>query len=214
MTKPAQITERVYFLDVPKSCGALPDYRRRLYLSVPKQNRMKTPLLLATLLIIITSCNSKKQASQTSSTITTVDSAAALTKRPTPDAPRTAADRLVRALYFEHNKTDNPFRETSSGVLIDQFFTPPLADKLWKKVSKAGYKAPKINPLFNAPDADVSKMWVEPAAIGGVRAIVYVTYLLAGKPAEVRVDLVQNAGRWRITELTYPGGKTLTGQFS
>lgn len=173
---------------------------------------MKIPVLLATLLITIASCNSKRPADQPNSATITVDSAAALAKRPGPDAPRTAADRLVRALYFEHNKTDNPFRETKTGVLIDQFFTPPLADKLWRNVSKADYKAPRINPLFNAPNADVAKIWVEPAAIGGSRAIVYVTYLLAGKPAEVRVDLVQNGGRWRITELTYPAGKTLTGQ--
>lgn len=165
------------------------------------------------LLLLLISCETKKAASQADSAVATVDSAAALTKRPGPDAPRSAADRLVRALYFEHNKTDNPFRETRTGTLIDQFFAPALADKIWKKVSQPGYKAPKLNPLFNAPDAGITKTWVEPAAVGGSRAIVYVTYLQAGKPAEIRVDLVQTAGRWRITELTYPAGKTLTGQF-
>ncbi|RYF68920.1 MAG: hypothetical protein EOO39_18540 [Cytophagaceae bacterium] len=174
---------------------------------------MKTSFLLASLLLLVfCSCDNKKPAGQTSSETATVDSAAALTKRPGPDAPRSAADRLVRALYFEHNKTDNPFRETRTGTVIDQFFARPVADKIWKRVSNAGYKVPKVNPLFNAPDADITKIWVEPAAVGGSRAIVYVTYLLAGKPAEVRVDLLQTAGRWRITELTYPAGKTLTGQ--
>ena len=174
---------------------------------------MKTPLLFAGLLLTtFASCDTKKTGSETNSSTATVDSAAALTKRPGPDAPRSAADRLVRALYFEHNKKDNPFRETKTGVLIDQFFAKPLADKIWKKVSQTGYKAPKVNPLFNAPDASITKTWVEPAAVGGSRAIVYVTFLQAGKPAEVKVDLVQTAGRWRITELTYPAGKTLTQQ--
>ncbi|MBO0952070.1 hypothetical protein [Fibrella forsythiae] len=174
---------------------------------------MKTSFLLISLLFVgLCSCNTKKPTSQASSETVTVDSAAALTKRPGPDAPRSAADRLVRALYFEHNKTDNPFRETRTGTIIDQFFARPVADRIWKRVSNAGYKAPKLNPLFNAPDASISKIWVEPAAVGGTRALVYVTYLLAGKPAEIRVDLLQTAGRWRITELTYPDGKTLTKQ--
>ncbi len=175
---------------------------------------MKTTLLVALLLLTtLISCDSKKTDTKTSSATAPVDSAAALTKRPGPDAPRSAADRLVRALYFEHNKTDNPFREVKTGVLIDQFFAKPLADKIWRKVSQPGYKAPKVNPLFNAPDASITKTWVEPATVGGSRAIVYVTYLQAGKPAEIRVDLVQTAGRWRITDLTYPAGKTLSTQF-
>ncbi|MEZ0542348.1 hypothetical protein [Fibrella arboris] len=171
---------------------------------------MKTPFLLTALLVtVLFACDSKKPAGQNSAV--PADSAATLAKRPGPDAPRSAADRLVRALYFEHNKTDNPFRETKDGTIIDQFFARDVADKIWKRVSQPGYKAPNVNPLFNAPDATVSKTWVEPAAVGGSRAIVYVTYLSAGKPAEVRVDLAQTAGRWRITELTYPAGKTLTG---
>lgn len=175
---------------------------------------MKASLFVASLLLTaLVSCETKKTDGKASSATAPVDSAAALTKRPGPDAPRSAADRLVRALYFEHNKTDNPFREVKTGVLIDQFFVRSLADKIWKKVSQPGYKAPKVNPLFNAPDASITKTWVEPAAVGGSRAVVYVTYLQAGKPAEIRVDLVQTAGRWRITELTYPDGKTLSAQF-
>lgn len=175
---------------------------------------MKTPLLLTALLVAaFLSCDTKKSGSETTSSTTASDSTALLAKRPGPDAPRSAADRLVRALYFEHNKTDNPFRDNKSRTTIDQFFTPTLADKIWQNMSKKGYKALKVNPLFNAADAGITKTWVEPAAIGGSRAIVYVTFQQAGKPAEVKVDLVQTAGRWRITELTYPEGKTLTGQF-
>ena len=171
------------------------------------------PLLLTTLLLAaLLSCETKKSENQTTSSTTNSDSTAMLAKRPGPEAPRLAADRLIRALYFEHNKKENPFRDSKSRTLIDQFFIPTLADKIWQNVSKKGYKAPKVNPLFNAPDAGITKTWVEPAAVGGSRARVYVTFLQTGKPAEVKVDLVQTAGRWRITELTYPAGKTLTGQ--
>ena len=64
--------------------------------------------------------------------------------------------------------------------------------------------------MYNAPDADIKKMWVEPAAIGGTRAIVYVTFTNKDKPEEVKIDMQQLAGRWGITEINYPNDQQLT----
>ncbi len=176
---------------------------------------MPMRLLVFTLLVISLSCQTKpkQEAKTTSTTATTVeDSAAILAKRPGPDAPRTAADRLIRALYFEHNKKENPMRETKDRALIDQFFAKPVADLIWNDVQKASSQInrSKINLLFNAPDTAIKKTWVLPAVIGGSRAIVYVTFENKAKPEEVRVDLKQVAGRWRITDMLYPNGKLLT----
>lgn len=159
------------------------------------------------------SCQTKpKQETPTTSATVTEDSAASLTKRPGPDTPRSAADRLVRALYFEHNKTENPTRETKDRALIDQFFATSTADLIWKDVKKTSGKLnrSKINLLYNAPDASIKKTWVLPAVIGGSRAIVYVTFENNAKPEEIRVDMQQVAGRWRITDIQYPNGKSLT----
>ncbi|WP_461108637.1 hypothetical protein [Spirosoma koreense] len=140
------------------------------------------------------------------------DSAALLAKRPGPDAPRSAADRLVRALYFEHNTKENPFRETKDRSLIEQFFAKPVAEQIWNDAQKGSGKInrTKTNLLFDAPDSAVKKTWVEPAAVGGSKAIVYVTFLNNNKPEEIRIELNQIASRWRITEMTYPNGKRLT----
>ena len=169
---------------------------------------MNLSRLLIALLTLSLSCQTKpKEENQVTSTTATAaeDSTTALMNRPGPDAPRSAADRLVRALYFEHQKQENPFRETKDRSLVDQFFAKPVADKIW-----SSKKATKANLLFNAPDAAITKTWVEPAAVGGTRAVVYVTFQNKGKPAEIKIDLQQFAGRWRITEMRYPDGKLLT----
>ncbi|GAB3994081.1 hypothetical protein GCM10028807_30990 [Spirosoma daeguense] len=156
---------------------------------------------------------SKQESSTTSTTVKAPeDSASLLAKRPVEGAPRSAADRLVRALYFEHNKKENPLRETKDRSLIEQFFTKSTSDIIWADAQKKDGKVnrSKINLLFNAPDSSIKKMWVEPAAIGGTRAIVYVTFEENGKPEEVKVDMQQVAGRWRINEMYYSKGMQLT----
>ena len=153
-------------------------------------------------------CQSKPKQESTSAVVAVDDSAASLSKRPGPDAPRSAADRLVRALYFEHSKKENPLRETRDRAVVDQFFAPALANHIW---ARQGKRAAGINPLLGVSDTDVSKIWVEPAAVGGTRAVVYVTFQKAGKPQEIKVELVRiDQSRWRIAELTYPDGRRLS----
>ncbi|UFH56682.1 hypothetical protein [Spirosoma sp. KNUC1025] len=168
------------------------------------------------ILLITVACQTKpKQEAQTAETSETTqnDSTLALTTRPKPGAPRSAADRLVRALYFEHNTKENPFREAKDRTLIDQFFAKPTADLIWNDAQKATGKVnrKKVNLLYNAPDASIKKTWVEPAAIGGSKSIVYVTFLNNNKPEEARIELNQIAGgRWRIADILYPNKKKLT----
>ena len=167
---------------------------------------MKYILLYSIVGLSLAGCQSKpKQQDTPTETTSTADSAASLAKRPGPDAPRSAADRLVRALYFEHQKTDNPFRTTTDQALVEQFFTKSTAALIWKS-KPAG----KMELLFKAPDTDVKKTWVEPAAVGGSRAIVYTTFEEKGLKKEIRLELMQTAGRWRIEEMTYPDGSRLT----
>ncbi len=103
-------------------------------------------------------------------------------------------------------------RETKDRTLLDQYFAKPTADLMWNDVQKSPGKInrSKINLLFNAPDAAIKKTWVLPAVVGGSRAIVYVTFENKAKPQEIKLDLQQTAGRWRITEMVYPDGKRLT----
>lgn len=174
---------------------------------------MNAPKLMLVFVLFSFSCQTKPKQEKTEATATMQDdSAGSLAKRPGPDAPRSAADRLVRALYFEHNTKENPFRETKDRSLVDQYFAKPTADLIWNDAQQGTSKVnrTKTNLLFNAPDVAVKKTWVEPAAVGGTRAIVYVTFQNNSKPEEVKVDLQQINGRWRITDMTYPNGKQLT----
>ncbi|GAB3541745.1 hypothetical protein [Spirosoma fluminis] len=147
--------------------------------------------------------------SKTETTVATpteeVDSVALLTKRPSAEAPRSAADRLVRALYFEHRKKENPFKETKDRTLVDQFFAKPTADLIWE--SKKPLKA---DLLFNAPDKAVEKAWVLPANVAGKKAVVFVTFNRESRPVELQCEMQQQDGRWRITDMLYPDGKRLT----
>ncbi len=174
---------------------------------------MKTTYLTIALLTASLACQTKpKQDESEEKTAVADDSATALTKRPGPDAPRTVPDRLVRALYFEHNKTENPLREKKNRALIDEFFAGSTADIIWNDAQKSSGKVnrTKTNLLYNAPDANIKKMWVEPAAIGGTRAIVYVTFQNKDKPEEVKIDMQQVSGRWGIKEINYPNDQQLT----
>ncbi len=168
--------------------------------------RIISRLLCVLLVVNQLSCQTKSNEKATETAdIKQVDSTVLLTIRPGRDAPRSAADRLVRALYFEHNKTENPFRETKDRSLVDQFFAKPTANLIWNSKNPV-----KANLLFNAPEQAVKKMWVEPAAVGGSRAVVYTTFENKGRPEEIKINLQQFAGRWRITDMLYPNGKQLT----
>ena len=174
---------------------------------------MITSRLIAVLLLFTLSCQTKpKQETQTASATDTEDSAASLAKRPGADTPRSAADRLIRALYFEHNKTENPMRETKDRALVDQFFVKSTADLIWNdaKATPGKLNRSRINLLYNELDASVKKTWVLPAVIGGSKAIVYVTFENKGKPEEIKVDMQQINSRWRIADIQYPTGKSLT----
>ena len=167
------------------------------------------PLLLVALMLLY-ACQAKpKNESATTTTDTTATVRVDLTKKPAPDAPRTAADRLVRALYFEHRVKENPFFETGDPTLAGQFFTKPMAEKVVAYARKPGKKG-VLNPLFNVPDKQAEKMWVLPATIAGERAAVFITYTHNGKPREMRCEMTRQADRFRIADIVYANGARLT----
>lgn len=177
----------------------------------PPELLIMTRISTVVLLFIAISCQTKREQEDATASFSN-DTAAALTKRPGPDMPRSAADRLVRALYFEHSKKENPLLETKDRTLIDQFFAKSTADLIWRDASASPGKRKRTqeNPLFNAPNEAIKKTWVLPAVIAGTQAVVYVTFEHNSEPKEIRIDMHQIAGRWRITDMHYPGGKRLT----
>ena len=170
----------------------------------------KISLLFLTALTLQLSCQNKpKQEAKIEQTAPPVD----LTKRPDLNAPRSAADRLIRALYFEHSKTDNPFRDAQTRASVDEFFGKSMADRIWNdpRREKGTWKRTAVNPLYNVPDANVKKTWVLPALISGDKAVVFVTYETAGKEQEIRVEMEPIGNdRWRISDIIYADGSRLS----
>ena len=165
------------------------------------------PLLFT--FLILAACQSKPKTEANSATDTTATATVDLTKKAGPDAPRTATDRLVRALYFEHRIKENPFIEAKDLTLAEQFFTKPIAAKVLAYAQKSGKKA-TVSPLFNIPDKQAEKMWVLPATISGDKASVFVTYTDKGKPQEMRCEMTKQADRFRIADILYADGSRLT----
>ena len=137
-----------------------------------------------------------------------------LDKMPGRDAHRSAADRMVRALYFEHDKTDNPFLEANNPTLAEQYFTKSTAALVQAKAAKLGaQKRHALNPLYNVPDKQISKMWVMPANVSGDKAVIFVTFVdtATGKEQAMRGEAEQiSTGRWRLSDIVYGDGNRLT----
>lgn len=165
------------------------------------------------LLPLAIACQTSPKTTET--TATKPDTVAVdLNKMPGRDAPRSAADRMVRALYFEHDKEENPFLEASNPTLATQYFTPATAKLVQAKAAKLGkQERHAINPLYNVPDKQVTKMWVMPGNVAGDKAVIFVTYTDAttGKEQAMRceAELIEK-GRWRISDIVYGDGKRLT----
>jgi hypothetical protein len=169
------------------------------------------PLLLA-LLVFVAACETRPKATDTTPN---ADSAAVdLNKMPASDAPRSAADRVVRALYFEHDTEESPFLTPGNAPLSEQYFTKTTAALVQAKAAKLGKaKRHATNPLYNVPDNSITKMWVLPANVAGDKAVVFVTYVDAatGKAQSMRCEMAHiETGRWRVADIVYADGKRLT----
>lgn len=173
--------------------------------------KMRPSLLL--LLAFLAACQTKPN-TETTTTASADTVAVDLTKMPDRDAPRSAADRMVRALYFEHDKAGNPFLDASNQTWATSYFTPSTAKLVQAKAAKLGkQKRHVINPLYNVPDKQVTKMWVMPGNVSGDKAVVFVTYTDAttGKEQAMRCEAEQvEKGRWRVADIVYADGKRLT----
>jgi hypothetical protein len=167
---------------------------------------------LLALLLLGAACQTKPKTTEAANQADTM--AVDLNKMPSREAPRSAADRIVRAIYFEHDKADNPFLTPNNTALAEQYFTKPTAALVQAKAAKLGRaKRHALNPLYNVPDGQIEKMWVLPANVAGDTAVVFVTYVntATGKEQAMRCEMTQIAkGRWRVADIVYADGKRLT----
>ncbi len=130
-----------------------------------------------------------------------------------------APEAVVREVYKIHGED---FKRNANRILggktrtyLDKFFDKPLADLIWKdrttNVGEIG--ALDFDPIYNAQDADIKNLVVSEATIEGERARVPVAFQNYDRREKLTYDLVRRGDAWKISDIRYPDGVTLTGIF-
>lgn len=177
--------------------------------------------LLTAILISGVCCSTAANSTQVSVNVNAADSNA---PAPTPtlettaaagEAKKTAPDALVKDLYEQHNKKNSPFFQTKNRALVDKYFDKNLADSIWKDAKSANGEVGALDgdPLYDAQDTNIKKFAVGAAKITGERAEVPVGFINFEEKRSFTFILVQRNGEWKISDINYGDGSTLTGIF-
>ncbi len=128
-----------------------------------------------------------------------------------PETP----DALVAALYRQHQKGPSPFSQTTNRALLDKYFDKKLADLIWKDAvtSKGEVGALDGDPLYNAQDTDIKKFSIHAPKYMDGKAEVAVSFENFGNKEEFVFQLVKKTD-WKIEDIKYTNGTTLSGFFS
>jgi hypothetical protein len=128
-----------------------------------------------------------------------------------PMSPRA----VVVGLYKQHKKR-SPFFQTRSRALLDRFFTRELANLIWNDAHSSGGEVGALDgdPLFNAQDMEITNFSVRDGAVRGGQAQVVVSFENLGQKHEITFMLIITRAGWRVSDLKYDDGSTLSGIFS
>ena len=120
---------------------------------------------------------------------------------------------LVADLYRQHNLKRSPFFQTRSRARVDRYFTKRLADLIWKdaRESKGEVGALDGDPLYNAQDMKIKHFSIGSPKYSNGKAEVSVSFENFGKKNELVFQLVRDRNGWRIDDIKYDDGTTLTG---
>ena len=96
---------------------------------------------------------------------------------------------------------------------MDKFFDKQLADLLWQDANTPRDEVGPLNgdPLFNAQDMDIKNFAIGKAIISNGKAQVKVSFTNFDRKEEIRFDLSLSKSGWKVSDLTYLDGTTLTG---
>ena len=123
---------------------------------------------------------------------------------------------LVASLYKQHDAKKSPFFQDKSRALVDKYFTKATADLIWKDATTRGNEVGALgaDPLYDAQDTGIKKFMVGKAAVAGEKSTVTVTFENFGEKKTITFALVNEAGKWKIDDISYNGGEyTLVGLF-
>lgn len=134
--------------------------------------------------------------------ITAILSSAAFGQASAPSA-------LVTDLYKQHDAKKSPFFQYKNRALVDKYFTKSTADLIWTDATtvKGEVGALGADPLYDAQDTEIKNFVIGKASLNGEKATVTVTFENFGEKKIVTFALVTEAGKWKIDDISYDGGK-------
>ena len=125
--------------------------------------------------------------------------------------PALGPDRVVAALYKEHDAKRGPFFQTQKREAYDRYFVKPLADLIWADLHSAGDEVGAIDgdPLYDAQDMQITDFTIHKPSYDRARARVIVSFRNFNEPRRVIYYLQRNGSRWKIEDIEYADGNTL-----
>jgi len=133
----------------------------------------------------------------------------------TAQTPKSSPDGLVKDLYRVHNQKHSPFFQTRSRALLDKYFEKGLANLIWKdaRTSKGEVGVIDGDPLYDAQDMEIKKFAIAKPRYEEGRALVDATFENFGQKKTITYIVVKGPAGWRIRDIVYGEGRTLTSEF-
>lgn len=121
--------------------------------------------------------------------------------------------RLVTTLYRQHNRNHSPFYQTRSRARVNQYFEKSLADLIWKDSvgNKGEAGALDADPLYDAQDTQIKNFSVKKSGEENGRTVVVVSFENFGEKQQLVFLLAQEKIGWKIADIKYKDGRTLSG---
>lgn len=129
-------------------------------------------------------------------------------------APRTTPDALIADLYRQQKAGRGPFFQTRNRARVDRYFAKPVADLIWRDAvaSRGEIGALGFDPLFDTQDnTGVKNFSVRRPVYQKGKASVTASFVNFGRKETVVYKLARQGSGWKIADIHYGEGRTLSG---
>lgn len=114
-----------------------------------------------------------------------------------------APELLVAVLYKQHDAKKSPFFQKKDRALVDEFFTKPLADLIWKDSNgpEGELGAIDFDQLYDGQDFEIKNLAVDKGEIKGDIASVVANFTNFGEKRAVFFAMKQAGSDWKIEDI-------------
>jgi hypothetical protein len=126
-------------------------------------------------------------------------------------SPAQEANKVVAALYRDHDAQRSPFFQTDSREPLDRYFEPSLAELIWNDAVEAQGEVGALgfDPLYDGQDVEPKNLTVHDAQAEGETVLVPVSFENYGAKQQLTYVLARAGETWKISDIRYADGRTL-----